>query len=211
MSQPNPLELAKQGHPKAIESLINRQMQPKGITAKVALKNNCLHIMLEAAQDPLQKFLILLTIIVSNFLTGFCFVKVIFKSLFLLTVLLISLFLSFPPLAWADLTNISVEIENTKANTKSWDTLNGAPDIAICLTNKMVGTMCLPEGDSISNIRTAQCQNSFKCKFNADVPEGNFKISVVDVDPGVNDLIGTSLCHTGTTCEIGQAKVTIGK
>jgi len=58
MSQPNPLELAKQGHPKAIESLINRQMQPKGITAKVALKNNCLHIMLEAAQPPDQKALV---------------------------------------------------------------------------------------------------------------------------------------------------------
>lgn len=58
MSQPNPLELAKQGHPKAIESLINRQTQPKGITAKVALKNNCLHIMLEAAQPPDQKALV---------------------------------------------------------------------------------------------------------------------------------------------------------
>jgi hypothetical protein len=58
MSQPNALELAKQGHPKAIESLINRQMQPKGITAKVALKNNCLHIMLEAAQPPDQKALV---------------------------------------------------------------------------------------------------------------------------------------------------------
>jgi hypothetical protein len=58
MSQSNLLELAKQGHPKAIESLINRQMQPKGITAKVALKNNCLNILLEAAQPPNQEALV---------------------------------------------------------------------------------------------------------------------------------------------------------
>lgn len=32
MSQPNLLELAKQGDTKAIATLINRQLQPKGIT-----------------------------------------------------------------------------------------------------------------------------------------------------------------------------------
>lgn len=52
MAQTNILELAKQGDPKAIAALINRQLQPKGITAKVALKDNCLQTMLESAQVP---------------------------------------------------------------------------------------------------------------------------------------------------------------
>jgi len=33
-NQPNLIELAKQGNAKAIATLINRQLQPKGITAK---------------------------------------------------------------------------------------------------------------------------------------------------------------------------------
>ncbi|WP_242063438.1 hypothetical protein [Nostoc sp. FACHB-892] len=41
MTQPNLLELAKQGDAQAIASLMNRQLQPKGITAKVALKDAC--------------------------------------------------------------------------------------------------------------------------------------------------------------------------
>lgn len=53
-SQQNLIELAKQGNPKAIENLINRQFQAKGITAKTALKDDCLQIMLEAAQIPNQ-------------------------------------------------------------------------------------------------------------------------------------------------------------
>jgi hypothetical protein len=56
--KPNVLELAKQGNPKAIEALLNRQLQPKGITAKVALKSDCLQIMLESAQIPDQQILL---------------------------------------------------------------------------------------------------------------------------------------------------------
>jgi hypothetical protein len=48
-TQPNLLELAKQGNAKAIATLINRQLQPKGITAKAAFKDGCLQIMLESA------------------------------------------------------------------------------------------------------------------------------------------------------------------
>lgn len=58
MSQPNLLELAKQGHPKAIESLINRQMQPKGITAKVSLSGDCLMIIAESKDPPDKAFLV---------------------------------------------------------------------------------------------------------------------------------------------------------
>lgn len=60
MSQPNPLELAKQGHPKAIESLINRQMQPKGITAKVALNF--------IAKRLISQFLVVIFLLVATLL-----------------------------------------------------------------------------------------------------------------------------------------------
>jgi len=52
MTQPSLSKLAKQGNPKAIAVLMNRSLQPSGITAKLALKNGCLKIMLESAQVP---------------------------------------------------------------------------------------------------------------------------------------------------------------
>ena len=58
MTQPNLLELAKQGNPKAIAALINRQLQPKGITAKAEMKNGCLQIMLESAQVPKEQAIV---------------------------------------------------------------------------------------------------------------------------------------------------------
>jgi hypothetical protein len=57
-TQPNLLELAKQGNAQAIATLINRQLQPKGITAKAALKDGCLQVMLESAQAPNQQALV---------------------------------------------------------------------------------------------------------------------------------------------------------
>lgn len=59
MAQPNTLELAKQGDAKAIAVLMNRSLQPKGITARAAFKDSCLQVMLEAAQVPEQKALVL--------------------------------------------------------------------------------------------------------------------------------------------------------
>jgi hypothetical protein len=55
---PNLLELAKQGNANAIAALMNRQLQPKGMTAKAALKDGCLQIMLESAQVPNQQALV---------------------------------------------------------------------------------------------------------------------------------------------------------
>ena len=57
MTQQNILELAKQGDAKAIALLLNRQLQPKGITATVALKEGCLQVMLEAVEVPSQQVL----------------------------------------------------------------------------------------------------------------------------------------------------------
>ena len=57
-NQPSLLELAKQGNANAIAALINRQLQPKGITAKASLKDGCLQVMLESAQAPNQQSLV---------------------------------------------------------------------------------------------------------------------------------------------------------
>jgi hypothetical protein len=59
MTQNNPLELAKQGDPKAIAALMNHKLQPKGITAKASVKNGCLQIMLESTQAPNREVLAL--------------------------------------------------------------------------------------------------------------------------------------------------------
>ncbi|MBD2431031.1 MULTISPECIES: type IV pilin-like G/H family protein [Fischerella] len=58
MTQQNFLELAKQGDAQAIAFLINKQLKPKGITAKVALKDNCLQVMLESPQLQNEKALV---------------------------------------------------------------------------------------------------------------------------------------------------------
>ncbi len=57
-SQPNLLQRAKQGDTGAIAALMNRSLQPKGITAKVSLKEHCLKVMLEASQVPEQQPLV---------------------------------------------------------------------------------------------------------------------------------------------------------
>lgn len=54
-SKPNPLERAKQGDPNAIAALLNRTLQPKGITASAEQENGFLHIILKAAQVPNQQ------------------------------------------------------------------------------------------------------------------------------------------------------------
>ncbi|BAZ79681.1 hypothetical protein PN497_20670 [Sphaerospermopsis kisseleviana CS-549] len=51
-SQPNPLELAKQGDTKSITFLINRSLKSQGITAKTIIQDSCLIVMLEAQQIP---------------------------------------------------------------------------------------------------------------------------------------------------------------
>ncbi|MDF5736264.1 MULTISPECIES: hypothetical protein [unclassified Nostoc] len=58
MTQPNIVKLAKQGDTEAIASLMNRHLQPKGMTAKVAFKDACLEVMLESTQVPNQQALV---------------------------------------------------------------------------------------------------------------------------------------------------------
>ncbi|MBD2040896.1 hypothetical protein [Microcoleus sp. FACHB-672] len=54
-SKSNPLELAKQGDPNAIAALLNRTLQPKGITASAEQEDGFLQIILKAAQVPNQQ------------------------------------------------------------------------------------------------------------------------------------------------------------
>ncbi|MBD2461044.1 hypothetical protein H6G89_08315 [Oscillatoria sp. FACHB-1407] len=57
-SQPNLLELAKQGDATAIASLMNRHLQPKGVTATATLEDGCLQVALESQQVPNQPSLV---------------------------------------------------------------------------------------------------------------------------------------------------------
>lgn|GEM_PF-1827585 len=56
MSTPSPqvLHMARQGHPDAIATLMNRHLEAKGITAHVAQQNAVLQVVLEAALVPSQ-------------------------------------------------------------------------------------------------------------------------------------------------------------
>ncbi len=55
MPESNLLKLAKQGDAKALAIMLNRSLQPKGITAKVGRKDDYLKILLESAQIPDQE------------------------------------------------------------------------------------------------------------------------------------------------------------
>jgi tetratricopeptide (TPR) repeat protein len=54
----DPAVLAKQGDVKAITTLINQKLQASGVVAKVSAKNDCLQVMLEAAEVPNQEQLV---------------------------------------------------------------------------------------------------------------------------------------------------------
>ncbi|HEY9811716.1 MAG TPA: hypothetical protein V6D13_20500 [Halomicronema sp.] len=58
MAQQKTLELAKLGNPQAIKVLMNQSLQPKGITVKVGLKNNCLMVIAESQTPADQSFLV---------------------------------------------------------------------------------------------------------------------------------------------------------
>ena len=58
MTQPNILELARQGDTQAIASLMNRHLHPKGINAQVAFQDTCLEVILESAQVLNQRILV---------------------------------------------------------------------------------------------------------------------------------------------------------
>ncbi|HEY9621850.1 MAG TPA: hypothetical protein V6C78_15950 [Crinalium sp.] len=57
MTQSNLLELAKQGDPQAIATLMNRTLQPRGMTATADLHDHCLEVILESAQVPNRQVL----------------------------------------------------------------------------------------------------------------------------------------------------------
>ncbi len=58
MTQAKLVKLAKEGNTQAIAFLMNRHLKPKGITAKVILKDACLQVMLESANVSHQQALV---------------------------------------------------------------------------------------------------------------------------------------------------------
>jgi hypothetical protein len=54
MNQADLLQLAKQGDPQAIATLLNHALQPRGVTTKTALVGDCLKILIEAFAAPDQ-------------------------------------------------------------------------------------------------------------------------------------------------------------
>ncbi|CAD5975100.1 hypothetical protein PCC9214_04102 [Planktothrix tepida] len=54
LTQPQLLELARQGHAKAIATVISQFLKPKGINTLAKSKDACLHIILESDQVPNQ-------------------------------------------------------------------------------------------------------------------------------------------------------------
>lgn len=54
MAQPDLIKLAQRGDPGAITLLLNRKLQPRGVTAKISLKENCLKVLLTSAR-PLEQ------------------------------------------------------------------------------------------------------------------------------------------------------------
>jgi len=58
MAQKSLLELAKQGDPEAIATLINQTLRTKGILADISLKHHCLQVLLEADQVPDERLLV---------------------------------------------------------------------------------------------------------------------------------------------------------
>lgn len=55
MTEPDLVQLAQLGDPKAIANILNRSLQSKGITVKAVIKDSCLQLMVESTQIPPQK------------------------------------------------------------------------------------------------------------------------------------------------------------
>lgn len=51
-------QIAQQGNTIAIALLLNRHLEPKGITAKVTVNSNCLKLMVESAHVPPQELVV---------------------------------------------------------------------------------------------------------------------------------------------------------
>ncbi len=58
MTEPNFLELALKGDPQAIASLLNRSLQPKGVTVEAILKDACLEVWLKSNRVLDQQVLV---------------------------------------------------------------------------------------------------------------------------------------------------------
>lgn len=104
--------------------------------------------------------------------------------------------------------DISIEITDTKEDGSRWDRGQPNPDVAFCITDNEGKTNCTPEGRNITELSGIQCRNSLVCHSFVPVPDGEFNISILDIDISNHDTIGIGNCTLGQTCKLGQATIT---
>lgn len=98
----------------------------------------------------------------------------------------------------AEIYTAYVDIQDRKANGKSWDTAGGAPDIFFTIN-----------GEKIPYDK--RCKNSYRCEvaFSSDATSWYFEI--YDKDFRNHDLIGKGDCSIDSNCTLGSLNLRILK
>jgi len=108
-----------------------------------------------------------------------------------------------------EMSRVVVTVDKTHSTGQPWDGLSNPPDLALCFTANETH-YCEPEADSPQTLSRAHCKDSLVCRFNKiEVPKGYFTVTVIDIDPSKNELVGTGRCKAGSACRIGDALVQI--
>ncbi len=99
----------------------------------------------------------------------------------------------------ADITHeyiMTIQVEPSKPNGKSWDRFGGKPDIMLVVENMRYTSVA--------------CKNTYRCEMKFTSNAQKWYIEIYDKDLSLHDLIGNGECQLSqNTCTLGQAKVTI--
>ncbi|HIA02478.1 MAG TPA: hypothetical protein EYN66_11300, partial [Myxococcales bacterium] len=99
-------------------------------------------------------------------------------------------------------TKVLVTVSKTRSNGHAWDGLSNPPDLALCLLSNG-RSYCEPSADSPATVSKPRCKDSFKCNFKTiQIPTGQFMVVVIDVDPTMNETVGSGYCRAGMKCQI---------
>jgi hypothetical protein len=88
---------------------------------------------------------------------------------------------------------VAVDVDRTKDSGKSWDVVDGAPEVAIGLDNTYAGV----------------CANSYRCERTIKVRDNTPQLIILDIDFKNHDLIGKSEVSIPGTYRVGSAKVVV--
>jgi len=88
---------------------------------------------------------------------------------------------------------VAVDVDRTKPSGKSWDVLDGAPEIAIGLDGTYAGV----------------CANSYRCERTIKVRDNTPQLIILDIDLKNHDLIGKSELSIPGTYRVGSANVVL--